>query len=747
MTDVSAPAVVEIPGYRIDGEIGRGGIATVYRALQESLNRQVALKVMSPALAAEPNFSDRFIREGHIVAQFAHPHIVTTHDIGVSGFHHYIAMEYVEGGSLSARLGEVAAVDWGLAVIEQIALALGYAHEHGFVHRDVKPENILFRTDGSAVLTDFGIAKSTGSSTQLTSIGTIVGTPRYMSPEQAQGGEADPRSDIYALGVILYEILSGKPPFDKSESLAVLYAHINSPIPALPDDRCALQPLLNAMMEKNPENRVPDCDTLIELVQIARCDPNYLCVPQLLDAGVSLAAATPPSLQIPVEVAQSKRRQRRRAWWRRTARRTAWSFVVLMALAVGTVYYYGPISGAQLQTEVSELLRRARDVTGVGVLTSADRTSDGVGSTTVATPDTSADRTSDGVGSTTVATPDTSADSTSDRAGSTTISTSDTSADSTSDRAGSTTISTSDTNADSTSGGAGSTTDATSDGDFEVAGVSGETSRELDALLRRAQRHIDEGRLTEPPGANGFEIYQSILQSMPDNELAHAGVQEIADQFLILAQEQTTARQFDDAQGSLRRGLKVFPDHDGLLAYQANLERVVHANVAYREAEKYFFGDGVAVDYGEAARHYLVAAELGHSAAQTGIGVSYGNGYGVDASEEQAIRWLQRAASQGDAIAQYNLGLGLVFGTTVVPNEALQWAMKAAQQDYEPAYRLLSWMYQSGSGVEQSTKESLKWGIKSAFAPPPANAKVVGAWESRLAESTAVNSPRDSDLK
>ncbi len=673
MTDVSAPAVVEISGYRIDGEIGRGGIATVYRALQESLGRQVALKVMSPALAAEPNFSDRFIREGHIVAQFAHPHIVTIHDIGVSGFHYYIAMEYVEGGSLSARIAETAPLDWGLAVIEQIALALGYAHEHGFVHRDVKPENILFRADGSAVLTDFGIAKSTGSSTQLTSIGTIVGTPRYMSPEQAHGREADLRSDIYALGVILYEMLSGKPPFDTSESLAVLYAHINTPIPALPDDRRALQPLVNAMMEKNPENRVPDCDTLIELVQMARRDPNYLCVPQLLDAGVSSTAATPPSLQIPADVAQSKPRPWRRAWWRRTTRRTAWSLVVLMTLAVGAVYYNGPISGTQLQTEVSELLQRARDVTSVDVLTRADSPSDGAGSATVATSD--------------------------------------------------------------------------GDSDSEVAAVSGETSRDLDALLRRAQRHVDEGRLIEPPGANGFEVYQSILQSMPDNELAHAGVRKIADQFLILVGEQTSARQFDDAQGSLRRGLKVFPDHDGLLAYQANLERVMHADVAYREAEKYFFGDGVAVDYGEAARHYLAAAELGHAAAQTGIGVSYGNGYGVDASEQQAIRWLQRAARQGDAIAQYNLGLGLVFGATAAPSEALQWVMKAAQQDYEPAYRLLSWMYQSGSGVAQSTKKSLKWGIKSAFAPLPANAKVVDAWESRLAESTTATSSGDADSK
>ncbi|MDH3469164.1 MAG: sel1 repeat family protein, partial [Gammaproteobacteria bacterium] len=407
------------------------------------------------------------------------------------------------------------------------------------------------------------------------------------------------------------------------------------------------------------------------LVQMARSDPNYLRAPELLDAGVLSAAAVPPSLQVPPEVAKSKRQQRRRAWWRRASRRAAWSFAVLMMLAAGTVYYYGPISGTQLQTEVSKLLQQAQDVASVGELPVADSTGDGVGLTTA----------------------------------------------------------------------------TTSDGDFPVATVSGETSRELDALLRQAQRHIDKGRLIGPPGANGYEVYQAVLRRTPDNELAHAGLRKIADQFLIFAQEQATARQFDEAEASLRRGLKVSPDHDGLLAFQSSLERVVHADVAYREAEKYFFGDGVAVDYAEAARHYLAAAELGHAAAQTGIGVSYGNGYGLDASEQQAIRWLQRAARQGDPMAQYNLGLGLVFGTTAAPNEALQWAIRAAQQDYEPAYRLLSWMYQSGSGVAQSTKESLKWGIKSAFAPLPANAKFVDAWESRLAELTAVSFDRDADSK
>jgi len=288
---------IRIPGYVIETEIGRGGVATVYLATQQSLDRKVALKVMSPALAAEPDFTDRFEREGRTVARFSHPNIVTIYDVGVADYQHYIAMEYLSGGSLKRSLHQPLDIEFALTIVQEMAEALGYAHGQGYVHRDVKPENILFRNDGVAVLTDFGIAKSSDSHTQLTRSGTIVGTPRYMSPEQAQGEPATARSDIYALGVILYEMLTARPPFDTPESLAVLYSHINDPVPELPA-RCAdLQSLVDAMMTKDPEDRVPDCETLgdiVKMVQVDRANP----------------ASTRRSPRVPVRSAEQRRRDR-----------------------------------------------------------------------------------------------------------------------------------------------------------------------------------------------------------------------------------------------------------------------------------------------------------------------------------------------------------------------------------------------------------------------------------------------------
>ena len=222
---------VNIPGYQIINVLGRGGIATVYLALQQSLNRQVALKVMAPVLAAEENFSDRFIREGRTIAQLTHHNIINIHDIGVVDNQNYIAMEYLDAGSLRQQMATATTPGFALSVVRQIAQALGYAHKKGFIHRDVKPENILFRSDGTAVLTDFGIAKSAQFDTRLTRTGTIVGTPRYMSPEQANGHEAGYQSDIYSLGIILFEMLSGRPPYQMAEGIAILYAHVNKPVP------------------------------------------------------------------------------------------------------------------------------------------------------------------------------------------------------------------------------------------------------------------------------------------------------------------------------------------------------------------------------------------------------------------------------------------------------------------------------------------------------------------------------------
>jgi serine/threonine-protein kinase PpkA len=252
-----------IPGFDIGGEIGEGAMATVYLARQRSLERKVALKIMAATLAADPTFCERFLREGRTLARLSHPHTVTIHDIGNVDDLYYMAMEYLPNGTLKERVAAGISAEQGLVYVRQIASALGYAHAQGLVHRDVKPANILFRANGSAVLSDFGIAKSLDDRTQFTQAGFAVGTPSYMSPEQARGLEIDGRADLYALGVVLYELLVGKLPYNGTDALSTALAHLTEPLPELPIHHGRYQHILARLLAKDREDRFADAAELI----------------------------------------------------------------------------------------------------------------------------------------------------------------------------------------------------------------------------------------------------------------------------------------------------------------------------------------------------------------------------------------------------------------------------------------------------------------------------------------------------
>jgi serine/threonine protein kinase len=260
----------EIPGYRIERELGRGGMATVYLAIQENLDRQVVLKVMVAARTIDRSSRERFIKEAKIVGRLTHPHIVTVHDIGIVDSRYYIAMEYVGAQDLKQRLQQDS-MDRPLVVTKEIARALGYAHARGFIHRDVKPANILFREDGAAVLSDFGIAKALLRDTDLTTTGLTatgysVGTAEYMSPEQALGKNMDGRSDLYSLGIVLYEMLTRRKPFQAEDAFATALMHINSPSPRLPEHFGFYQPLIDRLLAKNPNERFDSAEQLIAAI-------------------------------------------------------------------------------------------------------------------------------------------------------------------------------------------------------------------------------------------------------------------------------------------------------------------------------------------------------------------------------------------------------------------------------------------------------------------------------------------------
>lgn len=259
---------IDIPGYTILRPIGEGGMASVFLAVQKSLEREVALKVMSPVLAANAEFASRFLIEGKITAKLQHPNLVTVYDIGTHNGVYYLAAEYIPGGTLKERVTEGGLnVAETLDVISDIAQGLDFAHQKGFVHRDVKPGNVLYRNDGRVVLADFGIAKAMDGSNSSTVAGASIGTPDYMSPEQARGEPVDGRSDLYSLGTMFYEILVGHPPYQASDPFTVALMHVTHPIPVLPEPYEWLQPLIQGLMAKNPAERYNTGASFVEAMQ------------------------------------------------------------------------------------------------------------------------------------------------------------------------------------------------------------------------------------------------------------------------------------------------------------------------------------------------------------------------------------------------------------------------------------------------------------------------------------------------
>ena len=259
--------VMEIPGYAIKRCIAEGGMAAAYLAEQTSLERTVVLKVLDTSINDSRVALRRFMNEGRLLAGLNHPNLITIYDIGTASNFIYISMEYVEGGDLKQRLleGPLEPAQ-ALNILRQVASGLGQAHAAGIVHRDVKPGNILFRTDGAPVLSDFGIAKSLMRDADLTATGVFLGSPNYMAPEQADSVEIDPRADIYALGIILFEMLTGEKPYQSESVIDVIQMHKKAPIPALPGPLNALQPLLALMMAKDRNKRFHDVRALLDYV-------------------------------------------------------------------------------------------------------------------------------------------------------------------------------------------------------------------------------------------------------------------------------------------------------------------------------------------------------------------------------------------------------------------------------------------------------------------------------------------------
>ncbi len=260
---------MEIPGYKIQHQVGQGGMATVYLALQESLHRSVVLKILDiNGPTANETLIERFLSEGRIVATLNHPNIITIFDIGITDNSLYISMEYIDGGDLKMRMELPITPDTALDYTAKIGSGLDAAHKKGVIHRDIKPANIMFRDENTPLITDFGIAKQVDVvDNDLTSTGMFLGSPNYVSPEQADGIEIDGRADIYSLGCLFYEMLTGNKPYTSTTIFDVIIKHKQAPVPVLEEDLTEFQPLLNKMMAKKREDRFNDAAEMVTAIK------------------------------------------------------------------------------------------------------------------------------------------------------------------------------------------------------------------------------------------------------------------------------------------------------------------------------------------------------------------------------------------------------------------------------------------------------------------------------------------------
>jgi len=291
-----APDIHQIPGYTILQKIGESEAAAVYLAIAEDLGHNVALKIskrkhsgnVDTAASDTGQRSIMFQREFEAIAALDHPSIIDLFDYGIHEGIEYLAMEYFPCGDLKARLQNPLTSDEAIAFLKEIARSLKVVHEAGIIHRDLKPPNVMLRDNGNVVLIDFGLARSLLSGDGSTRTGVLRGSPYYMSPEQAQGEALDARTDLYSLGVILYEMLAGKKPYLGASAIDVLQQHVMAPVPELPVYHLGYQPLLERLMSKSREQRIASCDELLaalEQMSHAMSDSGIIDPETLVSAG------------------------------------------------------------------------------------------------------------------------------------------------------------------------------------------------------------------------------------------------------------------------------------------------------------------------------------------------------------------------------------------------------------------------------------------------------------------------------
>lgn len=331
--------------YELQEQLGQGGTAIVYRAFQPSLRRAVAVKVLPLAVRADPTLPTRFRREARLAANLLHPNIVPVYDFGQWANCLYIVMPLITGGTLKARVDAALPLEATIRLVGQVADALAHAHNQGVYHRDVKPANVLLAARDWAMLGDFGIARALGETTRLTHPYGTIGTPVYMAPEQWQGREVDGRADIYSLGVILYELLAGSPPFKAATPVGLMRQHLEAPVPSLAargrDVPAAVQAVVEMALAKRPEDRYQHAGELKAALETAVHAGAAVQEPTLVNIGSastgSVNARPSPAPNLGRTLRLEEQRRQPHVKTRRMRSVSAFSMMLGLMLVLGVV--------------------------------------------------------------------------------------------------------------------------------------------------------------------------------------------------------------------------------------------------------------------------------------------------------------------------------------------------------------------------------------------------------------------------
>ncbi|HEV2858761.1 MAG TPA: Stk1 family PASTA domain-containing Ser/Thr kinase [Solirubrobacterales bacterium] len=356
MAEVREGSVVD-KRYRVLRRIGSGGMADVWLAEDAHLQRQVALKVLHARYLQDPDFIARFQREAEAAAGLQHPNIVAVFDRGQDDGINYIAMRYVEGPTLKELIDRGLTPEQAVALVRQVLEGARFAHRNGIVHRDLKPQNVILDEEGKAVVTDFGIARAGIS--DITQTGSVMGTPQYLSPEQAQGFEVTGVSDLYSVGVILYEALTGRVPFEGESAVAVAMKQVSAtpqrPSSINPRVSPALDAVVMRALEKEPGNRFQSADAFIAALDQAMKEPG-------VGAGTAAFAAAPPVVAVPEEVPPVEDRERNWWLWALLVAAIVIGLLVGLALTRDSKTDVPNVTGKQLEFAIAQLERKGFDV-------------------------------------------------------------------------------------------------------------------------------------------------------------------------------------------------------------------------------------------------------------------------------------------------------------------------------------------------------------------------------------------------